>query len=250
MNFLERLKIRFNRKNIYPVSDYWDRKAETYHEKWVSMWENHQLNQLYSNEMEEAIEDCIKNFATRYVVDIGCGTGRVSRYFYAQGCRIAGFDFSAKTIALAKKQSPKEIEYKHLSVFDFKEQEKYNLAFTYGVLTVACREKHDVTSALHNIYRSLKPDGEILLIEPLHTSFIHFVLQINFKTFISLVEESGFEIIKTRQLSFWPTRILLAYFNIPMFITKPVYKVGQLLMRWVPNSGDCKLVYARKKSNP
>ena len=82
--------------------------------------------------------------------------------------------------------------------------------------------------------------------EPIHANFLSRVLKMNLDEFIAILEEAGFKVRTIKQLNFWPTRILLSYFNIPMFITKPIYLFGQTMMKIIPNSGDYKLIYAEK----
>lgn len=45
------------------------------------------------------------------VLDLACGNGFFSRELFHQGAKVVGVDIAPELIALAKKQSPKEIEY-------------------------------------------------------------------------------------------------------------------------------------------
>jgi len=54
------------------------------------------------------IEKYLPDVSGAEVLDIGCGTGRISRYFSERGAKVLGIDFSAKSIEIARLQSPKD----------------------------------------------------------------------------------------------------------------------------------------------
>lgn len=240
-------KDRKNRKKIYSTPNYWDTKAEHYNDKSVSMWPNNNLNVLYDVEQKELIDSFINDLKDKYIIDIGCGTGRMSQYFAHKGAIVYAIDFSEKSIDIAKQQNAnKNITYQTLSVFQLDYTKHFDIAFTWGVLAIACQNETEVINAIKKIYNSLKEGGELLMLEPIHSSFLHRVLKMDLNTFLGLLENEGFKVVAVKQLNFWPIRILLSYFTIPMFITKPIYWIGQYLMKLFPNSGDYKLIYAKK----
>jgi hypothetical protein len=57
---------------------------------------------------------------------------------------------------------------------------------------------------------------------------------------------AGFRIVSIRQLHFWPIRLVLAYVPWPNFVTKPLYHLGQFLLKFSPlrNLGDYKAITA------
>lgn len=53
----------------------------------------------------------VRRFPSPRILEIGCGTGQLSRYLYDEGYRdYHGFDFSAKAIELAQKSSEQSFE--------------------------------------------------------------------------------------------------------------------------------------------
>lgn len=247
MNMIKMILERKNRNDLYWKAEYWNEKALIYKDESISMWPNNNLNFLYDKEQKEIIEAYYNNLEGEKIIDVGCGIGRISRHFSRKGATVKGIDFSKNSIEVAKKMGEEKIEYELISIYDFDEKEKYNKAFNWAVLAVACRNKEELERALIKIYNSLKKNGNFLMIEPIHKGFLHRVLNISMREFTETMEKVGFEVIDIKQMHFWPARLILSYFTIPMFITKPIYKLGQFLMKIIPNSGDYKLIYAKKK---
>lgn len=96
------------------------------------------------------------------VLDLACGQGFFTRVFHLAGAEVAGVDISKELIALAQKQSPKEIRYFARSADDI------------DVLQDGCFEKVSIVLAIQNIesphkvfkecMRVLKPGGKLFLV--------------------------------------------------------------------------------------
>jgi hypothetical protein len=115
-----------------------------------------------------------------------------------------------------------------------------------GVLTMACHDADELKNALKAIKKCLKPDAPLLLIEPIHKGFLSRVLDMPLPEFINAMDEADFKILYVKPLHFWPARLSLCYLSWPAFITKPVYRIGQILMRLpgLAKMGDYFLIYA------
>ncbi|MCS6934382.1 MAG: class I SAM-dependent methyltransferase [Chitinophagales bacterium] len=247
---LTMIKNRMSREKLYTQPDYWDAKAVELEGTAVSLWPNNNLNELYEKEHFAFYESCVGNIENLAVMDLGCGVGNVTRYFAKRNANVSGLDFSEKAIEIARKKSVMypNINYVVKSIFDFYEPEKYDLIHIRTCLTVACKNADELDKAIQNIAGSLKHNGKCLIIEPIHSNFLHRVLKMNLQEFKKILEKNGLEVKETRHLHFVPARLLLSYFNIPMFITKPIYHIGQ----WIMNTlgwqwGDYKAIYAIKK---
>src|SRR5215471_4125748 len=130
---------RRRRKELYPTEAYWDFKAAAYQGKAVSMWPNRWLNELYDREQRRLISRYLKEIRGVEMLDLGCGVGRLSRWFAEQGARVTGMDFSAGALAIAREQSPGgNPMYRQSSVLAFDDVEAYDVIFVWGVLSVAC----------------------------------------------------------------------------------------------------------------
>lgn len=224
---------RYHRKSIYSKSTYWDYKAKTYKNTAVSMWPNASLNYLYDIEQKKWVSDCLKNVSGVKLLDLGCGTGRFSRWFVEQGAQVTGIDFSNDSLAIAKDQSDGvNPSYIHASVFELSEKNIYDVIFIWGVLSVACKDRQQLVSVLENVRASLREDGCLLLTEPIHTGFLHRVLDLSLKEFLEVMQEAGFRVKLVIPLHFWPMRLMLAYIPWPMWFTRIMYKFGQYIMKF------------------
>lgn len=77
------------------------------------------------------------------VLDIGFGTGTLSKKLYEQGCTIYGQDFSPKMIAMAQAKMPNA----HLFQGDFSE----------GLVESLTREKYDAIVATYSLHHLTDP---------------------------------------------------------------------------------------------
>jgi 2-polyprenyl-3-methyl-5-hydroxy-6-metoxy-1,4-benzoquinol methylase len=235
------------RASIYSSAAYWDSKAEQLEGAAVSMWPNNQLNALYEAEQVRHLDGALGDVAGRDILDIGCGTGRISRHLARRGARVVGFDFSAAAVEIARREPGPEIEYRTLSVFDLDERERYDAAVAWGTLTVAARDAAQLADALRRIRAALRPDAQIVLLEPIHSSFLARVLRLDVSAFTAVLEACGFKVERVEQLHFWPARFALAFFDLPARPTAFGYHVGQAMMR-VPGlrrTGDYKAIIGR-----
>jgi 2-polyprenyl-3-methyl-5-hydroxy-6-metoxy-1,4-benzoquinol methylase len=239
---------RRNRKNLYSTAEYWDFKAATYDAAAVSMWPNQSLNRLYDEEQRRMIGQHMGAVAGLELLDVGCGTGRLSRWLAKQGARVTGVDFSQGALEIARKQSQGDNpQYRQGSVFELTEEQAYDLAFTWGVLTIACRDRAQLLDALTRIRHALRPNGRLFLMEPIHHGFLHRVLKLDLTDFLAVMRSAGFQVHTTAPMHFWPMRLVLGYLPWPEWITAPLYHLGQVAMRLpsLANLGDYHMIVAR-----
>lgn len=248
----EMIRQRRCREKLYATAEYWDGKAAAYSETSVSMWPNPVLNVHYDAEAKALLQTLLGESANLHILDLGCGTGRFSRWFAARGARVTGTDFSRNALAIAQQQTTGENPaYRYGSVFHIEDKSEYDVVFTWGVLTIACRSKEQLLQALGEIRQALKPGGRLLLTEPVHRGLLHRVLDMSLPEFLAVVAESGFCVQKTIPLHFWPMRLCLAYIAWPGWLTTPLYHLGQNLMRLpgLSGLGDYSIIVARAVEN-
>jgi SAM-dependent methyltransferase len=247
--FLKAFKTRMHRRDIYFTPDYWDSKAIDHIGSSVSMWKNQNLNYYYDIEQKNIFHSIFSQVKNLKILDLGCGTGRFSRWLSENGALVTGIDFSAKSIELAKQMSQGENPvYKVASVFDLNEPEPYDLIFTQAIFVVACQSSQELKQVFALIKNSLKPGGQILFIEPFHRGFLSRVLNLDVRDACDCLTESGFQIEKVSPLHFWPIRLLLCYISWPKFITKYLYLFGQSLLKlpFLNKLADYWAIYAKK----
>jgi len=243
------------RKELYSTPDYWNAKAEEHDSQAASMWPNNNLNRHYHREQSEAIDRLLPDVSGWKILDIGCGTGRMARYFASRGAQVRGFDFSDKAIGVAKgiplpapvrpEIAPVEPSYEVRSVFSIDYPPEFDLAFTWGALTIACKERAELRRVLPQVVSAVKPGGNLLFLEPIHRGMLTRVLSLPLDDFLADLGEAGAEILEVRGLHFWPARVALAYAPLPRWITDPAYRVGQKFLA-NPGWGDYKLIFARR----
>jgi 2-polyprenyl-3-methyl-5-hydroxy-6-metoxy-1,4-benzoquinol methylase len=247
IRLIEMIRQRRKRNELYAQAEYWDAKARACTDSAVSMWPNQALNQLYDREQKERVRRVLGDVTGLDILDLGCGTGRFSRWLAAQGARVTGVDFSADTLELARRASGPDLHYRQGSVFELEDVATCDLVFALGVLTVACRGPEELRRALERMRRALRPGGRLLLVEPVHRGFLHRVLDLDLKMFLTVLADAGFEVRQTEPLHFWPVRLLLAYVSWPARLTRIGYGMGQWWMG-LPGFrrlGDYHLIAAR-----
>ena len=242
------IRQRRNRKNLYSTADYWDSKAAAFDAAAVSMWPNQSLNGLYDEEQRRMIDRHMGEVDGLELLDVGCGTGRLSRWLADRGAKVTGVDFSGGALEIARKLSKGDNpQYRQGSVFELNEEQTYDLAFTWGVLTIACRNQDELLDALTRIHRSLRPGGRLFLMEPIHSGFLYRVLRMELTDFLAVMRAAGFVVEATAPMHFWPMRLVLAYLRWPLWITAPLYHLGQAAMRLprLASLGDYHMIVAR-----
>jgi len=242
------LRNRRNRHQVYSRPDYWNGKASDLEGDAVSMWPNNHLNRHYHAELLEFLEQNLGNIDGKDVLDIGCGTGRIARHLAARGARITGVDFAEKAIAIARqKSSGDNPRYEVGSMFDLPGEACYDIIVSWGSVAMACRDRAELLQVARGFHRLLRPGGRLLLLEPIHRSFLHRVLKMDAEEFCASFTEAGFHCEPVRQLHFWPARLALAYVPWPDWITTPGYHLGQAILRLVGHrgGGDYKAISAR-----
>jgi 2-polyprenyl-3-methyl-5-hydroxy-6-metoxy-1,4-benzoquinol methylase len=222
---------RANRGNIYDKAAYWNQKAIDYEGSAVSMWKNHALNALYEREQFDFVDRVLGDVRGASILDLGCGTGRLSRHLARRGARMTAFDFAEEPIKIARSLSPQaDINYAVRSIFDIDEVEAYDCAVAIGNITVACKTEADVRTVLSLLRRALKLNGKLVFIEPFHDTFLKRVLAISAKDFLRILEASGFRLQMHRELHFWPARLPLSLADFPKPVTALGYYLGQAMM--------------------
>ena len=238
---------RAQRERLYSTAEYWDAKASELEGDAVSMWPNNTLNALYHKEQMDLVVQAIGSLAGKKVLDVGCGTGRLSRFLADRGAIVVGIDFSAKAISIARKATPfGNPAFRELSVFEMNELDEYDFVFSWGCLVMAATNRAELLAVLHALRRASKSGADALFLEPVHLGFVHRVLDMSVDDFCQVMLEAGFHIQWIRQMHFWPMRFALAFVNWPRWITEPCYHFGQLVMR-LPgcrSMGDYKAIKA------
>jgi 2-polyprenyl-3-methyl-5-hydroxy-6-metoxy-1,4-benzoquinol methylase len=247
MNLLQMIRDRRNREGIYSHPAYWDRKAAQSTGEATSMWPNNALNRHYHLEQTALLDTLLPAIDGWTVLDLGCGTGRISRHLAARGARVTGMDFSTQAVVIARsKSSGNNPRFVVGSMFELEGEALYDAICVTAAITVACQNAGHVREVGRRLFQVLRPQGRLVLLEPIHRGFLHRVLNMDASEFCAVLETTGFKDIQVRQMHFWPARLALAYVSWPTWITTPGYKLGQALMRCpgLRQLGDYKAISA------
>lgn len=106
----------------------------------------------------------VRNKGKASVLDIGFGTGVLTKKLYDSGCAVCGIDFSEKMIEIAKAKMPNAVLFQH----DFTKglpQELAQKQFDFILCTYAIHHLTDAQQVnfLSILQNHLYPDGKIVL---------------------------------------------------------------------------------------
>lgn len=191
----------------------------------------------------------LSNVAGLKILDLGCGTGRVSRELARRGAEVTGVDFSAKAIEIARSlTSETNPVYQKASIYDIDFEEHFDVVIMFGVACVACSNDNEVSRVLHRILRVVKPDGKVLFFEPLHRGFLRRVLKMDVAEFAFIMKKAGFDVQEIRNMHFWPIHLVLASFPWHRLVTACGYYFGQFILTLLRHRamGDYKFILALK----
>lgn len=120
-------------------------------------------NQFNANDLLEIpmIKSMLPDLQGKSVLDLGCGSGGMSKYFVEKGAsRVLALDISKNMIMLAKEtNSDDKIEFKVLSMEQIsKIKEKFDVVFS----SLAFHYVEDFQKLIKDISKLLKPNGMLL----------------------------------------------------------------------------------------
>ncbi|AKB57884.1 class I SAM-dependent methyltransferase [Methanosarcina barkeri] len=148
------------------------------------------------------------------ILEVGVGTGRNLKY-YPAGCRVIGIDKSERMLRRAqeKAESRKNIT---LYPMDAERLEFPDNSFDYVVITFVLCTIPDPVKALKEMRRVLKPSGELIALEHVHSDYPivdfieHLINPILFfllgdhatRHTVKNIEKAGFTIKEAKKLAF------------------------------------------------
>src|SRR5579872_5738352 len=100
-------KERASRDALYGVASYWDARASARRGMARSLWPSNAFNAVWDARQRALIVRTLGDLHGRRVVDVGCGTGRISRWLAEdRGAKeVVGIDFSQATVEAARREA-------------------------------------------------------------------------------------------------------------------------------------------------
>lgn len=233
------LRNRAGRRAIYSQPAFWDGKVADYQDSAVSMFANRHLNALLERDQFAFMDRVLPAVAGTHVLDVGAGTGRLSRHLARRGARVTSFDFAPAVVEIARRlNGTLPIEAGVMSVFDLDAHEAYDHAAALGCLSAACTSPAALEDAARRLHRALRPGAHLAMVEPFHRGFLHRVLDLALEDAIAIFVAAGFEVTHRAELHFWPVRIFVSPVEWPRLLTTPAHAVGEAALRLAgPTSG-------------
>src|SRR5471030_3268425 len=91
------------------------------------------------------------------ILDLGCGTGHLTKKIQEEGAEVVGIDASPEMIAQAKENYP-ELDFIVANGADFSFDEPFDAVFTNATLHWI----HDADCVIKSVDKGLKPDGRFV----------------------------------------------------------------------------------------
>jgi len=255
-------KERATRDTLYGASSYWDARAAARRGMARSLWPSNAFNAVWDDRQRAVIVRTLGSVEGRTVLDVGCGTGRMSR-FLAEECgarHVVGVDFSSATIDAARKESGALvtsgiIRYESgdvVSGLDSLGVAAFDDAIVLGCLSVACRDRASLARAVANVARVVRPGGRVLLLEPIHRSpLLRRVLDLGLEDWLVCANAAGLALERADRMGFVPVRLVLSVRDLPMPVVRPVFRAGERLLDrapWLAPLADYKLLLFVRKA--
>jgi SAM-dependent methyltransferase len=250
--FAERRK----RDSLYGAASYWDSRAAARQGMARSLWPSNTFNALWDERQRDIVARALGDISGRRIVDIGCGTGRVSRWL-AEECgagEVVGIDFSPATVSAARNEAGalvtsgivQFVQGNILAGLDWIGLNAFDDAIVLGCLSVACRERASLVRAIENIARLVRRGGRVLLLEPIHSSpLLRRILDLGIEEWIACANRAGLALSKADRMGFVPVRLVFSVRDLPRPIVAPIFAAGERLLdkaRWLAPLSDYKLL--------
>ena len=255
-------KERRTRGALYGVSSYWDSRASARRGMARSLWPSNVFNELWDERQRAILVRCLGDVTGRRVLDVGCGTGRVTRWLAEQrGARqVVGIDFSPATIEAARHESSALVSsgllrFERADVVAGLETlglGTFDDAIVLGCFSVACRDREALERAMANVARTVRKGGRVLLLEPIHRSpLLRRVLALGVEDWVASANAAGLSLLGSDHMGFVPVRLVFSVRDLPRAVVGPIFAAGERVLdaaRWLSPLSDYKLLLFARTS--
>jgi len=138
---------------------------------WNNIYKNYQKGGEAWATLAEEIHPLFKqflnqsNFEIKYVLDIGCGTGKYLKFLQAGGFKTDGIDSSETAVEMTKKTLGDSSTILCANMFEFGiPKNKYDLIIS--ISTIHHGAKEQVQNLINRIYEAIVENGKIFITVP------------------------------------------------------------------------------------
>ncbi|HEY7545657.1 MAG TPA: class I SAM-dependent methyltransferase [Blastocatellia bacterium] len=218
---------------------------------WFSvMWANPAYNELAHADQWSAIERNLP--ASRdSVLDLGCGTGRLSERLAGLFNRYVGVDLDTM-VAEARRRNPAlgaEFVAASAQEYDYP-SDSFDMVLSMACLASACRAD-EFQSVAQKIVSATRAGGRIVLIDPFHRlPALVRTCRLSAKEVIDVFTSLGAVLDEWSAIHFIPSRLVFARRQFARFqrLTRAGYRAGELVCRLAPRLlGDYQVIALTKK---
>lgn len=254
-------KERRARGALYGEASYWDSRASARRGMARSLWPSNTFNVLWDERQRALLVRSLGDVTGRRMADIGCGTGRVTRWLAEQrGARqVVGVDFSQATVEAARHESSALVssglvKFEQGDVVAGLEKlgsSSFDDAIVLGCFSVACPDRAALGRAMGNVARLVRKGGRVALLEPIHRSpLLRRVLDLGVEEWVACANGAGLNLVLADRMGFVPVRLVCSVRDLPMPVVGPVFGAGERLLNrapWLAPLSDYKLlVFTRR----
>jgi len=214
------------------------------------------FNVLWDERQRRLIERTLGDVTGRRIVDVGCGTGRVTRWLAEQrGARqVVGLDFSEATVLAARHESSALVSS---GIVRFEQADvvagldrlgagTFDDAIVLGCFSVACADRASLERAMANVARVVRKGGRVLLLEPIHRSpLLRRVLDLGVEEWVACANAAGLSLQGTDRMGFVPVRLVFSVRDLPRPLVSFAFWRGERLLDaapWLSPLADYKLL--------
>lgn len=238
-------KERKTRDALYHDATYWDARASAREGMARSLWPSNVFNEVWDQRQRELLVRVLGDLKGRRVVDVGCGTGRMTRFFAAIGAREAvGIDFSPSTVEAAREETARTTQANAPIKFavgdvvaglDDIGVGAFDDAIVLGCFSVACRDLHSLEKAMFNVGRLVRKGGRVLILEPIHRSpLLRRVLPLGIEEWVAAANRAGLHLSAADRMGFVPVRLFFSVRDLPPALVTPIFRAGEWLLDKAP----------------
>lgn len=164
--------------NINHVSEFWKKRANLY--------EKIPIESIVIFKESKERDDKLKKTIIKYidktdkkVLDVGCGTGRISLYLASYVDFVLGIDYTKKLINIAEieknKRNIKNVVFKHEDSQTFNYNKKFDVVIICGLFNYLNDDAVDKT--IKNISKHLKINGKVIVKETIALEKRYYIIE-------------------------------------------------------------------------